>query len=75
MHTNKKISKIFFEYPGSTILLQSAETNVKHGLYFISDGIFDQICIAMHCNIFALDFKGAFGKANSRVLVCLVLYG
>jgi len=44
-------------------------------LFFISNGNLDQISIALHFIILALEFELAFGKANCRVLICLVLYG
>jgi len=43
--------------------------------FFISEGIFDQISIALNFIILAPKFERAFGKANCRVLICLVLYG
>jgi len=36
--------------------------------------MFDQIFVALHFNIFTPEFERAFGKANFRLLVCLVLY-
>jgi len=43
--------------------------------FFISEGIFDQISIALNFIILAPKFERAFGRANCRVLICLVLYG
>jgi len=41
----------------------------------MSEGSFDQISIALYFIISAPEFERAFGKANCRVLICLVLYG
>jgi len=43
-------------------------------MFSISEGIFDEISIALYFIISAPEFKRAFGKANCRVLICLVLY-
>jgi len=58
----------------NTYFLYSAEKSAKHALFFISEGILYQISIALYFIISAAEFERAFGKANCRVLICLVLY-
>jgi len=55
-------------------LLYFDRKKAKHVLFFISGGIFDQISIAQYFIILAPELERASGKANCRVLICLVLY-
>jgi len=57
------------EYYRFLILCQKS---AKH-VFFFSGGIFDQIAIALYFIILASEFERDFGKANCRVLTCLVL--
>ena len=47
---------------------------VPNTLYFV-EGIFDEISIGLYFIILVPEFERVLGKANCRVLVCLVLYG
>jgi len=51
-----------------------AVKSVRHGSFFISKGISDQISTALHFSISVSEFQRAFCKANCRVLDCLVLH-
>jgi len=46
----------------------------KYILFYFANIFFDQISIAIYFIILASEFERAFGKANYRVLTCLVLY-
>jgi len=54
--------------------LYFAANSVKHVIFLISAGLFDEISIALYFIILAPEFERVFGKANCRVLTCLVLY-
>ena len=55
--------------------LYFAAKSAKHVIFSISEEIFDEISIALYFIILAPEFERAFGKANCRVLICLVSYG
>jgi len=59
----------------NTYFLYFALKSVKHIIFLISERIFDEISIALHFSILAPEFERVFGKANCRVLICLILYG
>jgi len=51
------------------------EKSAERILYINSEGILDRISVAVYFIILAPELEYAFGEANCRFLICLVLYG
>ena len=59
---------MYFYYPSYTYFLYFSEKSAKHVSFFISEGIFDQISIALCFIILAREVERVCGKANCRSL-------
>jgi len=56
----------------NTYFLYFAEKSAKHVIFLISEGILDEISIALYFIMLAPEFERAFGKLSSFDLSCII---